>query len=377
MLFAAVLVLVGMAAFQNEANLLLLLVGIAAGALGFNVIAPAWMIRKIEVQRIVPEGLVAARPFKLVYVVRSRHRWLNCWSIVVGEKPGSARGVEFPRAFAAFLPAGAEQRIELTAQCPYRGKLSLPSIRVTSRFPFGLFSCSVDWRVAATTVVYPTVGRLTRDLWKDRRSGSAASRRHSRSTDQQEFNGVREYRHGDNYRWIHWRRSARTGELMVREMMPLRPAQLLVLLDPWPTRDTNQGMQASAESVIAFAATTLCEYLHRGHRVGLICRCAAPVVIPPGSGPAQRQRLLEELALIAPPAGEGLDQIITQVRWSHGWHAQCLVCSTRADVTHQRVVRFLAPRAEAVTIMTPEMEGYDTLMDMAKEPPLSASGRRQ
>ena len=32
--------------------------------------------------------------------------------------------------------------------------------------------------------------------------------------------------------------------------------------------------------------------------------------------------------------------------------------------------------AEAVTIMTPEMEGYDTLMDISKEPPLVAARRR-
>lgn len=271
LLFIAVLALVGLAALHNEANLWLLLVGMAIGTLCFSVVAPAWTVRKIEAQRILPDGVVAGHAFKIIYIVRNRRRWFSCWSLVIGEKSSGSRTVEFPRGFIPVLAPNTEQRIELTAQCNFRGRLTLPGIRITSRFPFGLFSCSVDLRAPATLVVYPSVARLTRDLWKDRRFGSASSRRSSRSTDQEEFYGVREYRQGDNYRWIHWRQSARTGELVVREMMPLRPAQVLIVLDPWPGQTEKNStarddVQAESEIVISLAATTICEYLHRDRK---------------------------------------------------------------------------------------------------------------
>src|SRR5262249_32037036 len=128
---------------------------------------------------------------------------------------------------------------------------------------------------------------------------------------------------------IHWRRSARTGDLVVREMIPLKPTQLIVLVDPWPGTPSpaEKGLPAistHAERVISAAATALCDALERGYRAGVLCRAARPIVIPPGSGRAQRQRILQELAMAQPGAAEPLDALVAQIRWSSGWHARCL-----------------------------------------------------
>jgi uncharacterized protein (DUF58 family) len=49
---------------------------------------------------------------------------------------------------------------------------------------------------------------------------------------QDEFHGLRPYRPGDSPRWVHWRTSARRGELMVREFEDLPSENLLLVFDP-------------------------------------------------------------------------------------------------------------------------------------------------
>jgi uncharacterized protein (DUF58 family) len=48
-----------------------------------------------------------------------------------------------------------------------------------------------------------------------------------------EFYGVKEHREGENPRFIHWRRSARTGTLVAKEMTQVSPPRLLILVDTY------------------------------------------------------------------------------------------------------------------------------------------------
>lgn len=365
----------GVAGLSNDANLLLLLFGIAAGVVACNAVAPLLMVRKLEVERSLPDAVVAGRPFKIVYAIRNKRRFLGAASLVVGEKPVRQGMPALPHAFVPMLPAGRERRIELMACSPTRGRMPLTAVRVTSRFPFGIFACSVDFALPAEVVIYPALGRFRSDPWQDGRlSRSGQSQRsHSSATLaswwSDEFYGLREYRQGDNLHWIHWRRSARTGQLVVREMMSPSPTQLLILLDPWPgeaaqTDSPSPGLpDQPAERLISAAATALCEGLERNQHVGLICRAAVPILLPPASGPQQRHRLLQELATAAPPRVESLNELVRRVRWPSGWHSRCLICATRFDREHESVVKFLAGRAEAVTLLGPDSELFESALE--------------
>jgi uncharacterized protein (DUF58 family) len=199
-----------------------------------------------------------------------------------------------------------------------------------------------------------------------------------------EFHGVREYRQGDNPRWIHWRRSARTGQLVIREHTVVHDSQLIVVLDPWPSPGTEPGgrrrpsghrrgaarhaRDPRVERLISAAATALCEALDRGHRVGLICRAAVPIIVAPAGGRAHRQRLLNELALIGPGRADGLDQLIAAIRWSTGWNARCLLFVPGTTDLHARAARMLGARAESLTVISPQTGSLDKLFDIAPAP---------
>jgi uncharacterized protein (DUF58 family) len=381
LLFGMVSVLIAVAALNSEANLLLLLSGMGAGAMLLNAVLPIITLRRVEVDRIMPEGVVAGRPFTIAYRVRSRRRWLRIWSLTVTEVPVDERVVRFPHLYIPVLLPRQEQRLELIGNCPRRTRLALQGVRIASRFPFGLFTCHVDLALPEWLTVYPAIGRLRRDPWRASRAAQSLAARKTREQENpEEFVGVREYREGDNYRWIHWRRSAHTGELVVREMIPLRQTRLIVMLDPWPensqqARRPSPGSEPdlTAERLISAAATAICAGLDQGHRVGLICRAALPLVVAPTSGRVHRQRMLRELATISPPADIPFDELAAGVHWSAGWNARCMILTARLDQQHQRVARVIGPRAEAILVLVPGTDAFDSVFDTAGTEP---AGRR-
>ena len=375
LLYVIVLVMVGLAALNSEANLLFLVCGIGVGVLLFSVIAPILMVRHVEVDRVIPNAVVAGRLFQIAYLVRNHRRWASVWSLVVEELSVSGAARRFPSAFVPVLAAGDRRRVELKGKCPCRGVVQLAGLRVVSRFPFGFFSWSVTQSLPVELIVYPAVGRLRGDPWRAyRQIGTTQSRLKRSHTSGDEFYGVREYRAGDNLRWIHWRRSARAGELVVREMAWLPSTQMTVMIDPWPgkpkktsTDSRGGGFDAPVEHLISTATTFICDALERGYRVGLICRGAESDAIAPAGGQAHRRRLLHALATLRPGGSERLDELVHRVRWAARFQARCLVAATHFDDSHERVIRFLGRYAEMVLSLTASSAMLEKLIELPTE----------
>jgi uncharacterized protein (DUF58 family) len=123
---------------------------------------------------------------------------------------------------------------------------------------------------------------------------SAAASRAGTGT---ELFGVREYRPGDPLRRIHWRSSARHGELIVREYEPPGIQSLGIFCDPAPTT------REAADQIARVAASEAWDCLRSGGRA---------VLWSPGAEPSTYDEsrsiwaLLEWLARYPSPV-EGLD----------------------------------------------------------------------
>src|SRR5262249_45521442 len=104
-----------------------------------------------------------------------------------------------------------------------RCRYALEPIRAVSGYPFGLVERSALLGQGEDLVVLPRLGRIhagnLRRFLSEATGGQGRQRRHPRLQPvlAAEFHGIRPYQHGDSPRWIHWRTSARRGELMVRE----------------------------------------------------------------------------------------------------------------------------------------------------------------
>lgn len=111
---------------------------------------------------------------------------------------------------------------------------------------------------------------------------------------------VREYRSGDELRRVHWRSTARHGELMVRlEERPWRSA-VTVLLDRRACAHRGHGAGGSLEWAVDFAASACVHLLARGEPVELVGDDGARLVVP--GTPGGRDAVLDALATLRPSA---------------------------------------------------------------------------
>jgi uncharacterized protein (DUF58 family) len=122
-----------------------------------------------------------------------------------------------------------------------------------------------------------------------------------------EFFGLRERRTGDDRRDVHWRSSARSGRLLVREYEDEHARHVVIGVDnalPDEARDAvTDGAMAPAveaqvsavERAISVAASLAAAYLEVGWTVEL---CARGCHVPSGAGKMHEARIGRALALL-------------------------------------------------------------------------------
>jgi uncharacterized protein (DUF58 family) len=128
------------------------------------------------------------------------------------------------------LPAGATAGMRYRVHGPRRGRHVLGPLQLRLVDPFGLVRRTVTGTDTVPLLVVPRVVPLGAGGPAGGAGGSGEGARRSIAVHGEDDVTAREYRHGDDLRKVHWRATARTGELMVRlEERPWRSSATLLL----------------------------------------------------------------------------------------------------------------------------------------------------
>jgi uncharacterized protein (DUF58 family) len=161
-----------------------------------------------------------------------------------------------------------------------------------------------------TALIYPALGkvdpRLLARFTAAERSGAMIRPRRG---GQDEFYGLKEYRQGENPRWIHWKRSARTGTLVTREMTLVSPPRLVLLVDTCCPNPTPQEL-AEGERAIAMAASLASHALETGLLVGLCAWSDKWVSIQPSRGKQHLREIMTALARLPRNSSQDLQSLL-------------------------------------------------------------------
>jgi len=263
--YMALACLVFGAAMLREVNLMLILGGMLFGPLLFNWRLSAVMLRGLEVRRKMPHGVCAGDLLVVNLELANTRRRIGSWAVAVQERicregNSGAEPVEHT-SFFAYVPAEGTLARGYRGRLPVRGRYRWEPVRVSTRFPFGLFRREISLGTSDTLLVFPRLGRLTQG-WIKRRQESfegthRRERRHSRVSG--DFYGVREWQHGDSRRWIHWRSTARHGTLVVRQFEQHRNRDVAILLDLWQPTHPSARQLENVELAVSFAATLVAD----------------------------------------------------------------------------------------------------------------------
>ncbi|MBL8729504.1 MAG: DUF58 domain-containing protein [Planctomycetes bacterium] len=131
-----------------------------------------------------------------------------------------------------------------------RGVRDVRALRITSRFPFGLFELGVRRPLAIEVVTYPPPSLATAAT--SRRSQTHG--RHHDGTQPATVAGLRPFRTGDAVRDVHWKATARRGVPIVKEREAEAGDARTVVVDRRASADELERDLAAATAAVLSAA---------------------------------------------------------------------------------------------------------------------------
>ncbi|MDX1522953.1 MAG: DUF58 domain-containing protein, partial [Anaerolineae bacterium] len=214
-------------------------------------------------------------------------------------------------------------RWETEGVCSRRGIFSLGPTTLRTSDPFNLYVVKLHYPQSVTLTVtppivpLPTIKVATGGRSGDERPRPKALERTETTT------SVRGYVPGDDLRAIHWRTSARRGQLFVRDFQHTPAGDWWIILDLEAGVQVGDGENSTEEYAITLAASLTDRGLRAGRAVGLMAYGqdlggpeAGLVRFRPQPGDAQRHQILQALATIN-PGTTPLAELLSQTRLGH------------------------------------------------------------
>jgi uncharacterized protein (DUF58 family) len=186
-----------------------------------------------------------------------------------------------PRFVLDRVEAGGRREVSYRVRSDLRGRYPLGPLQLRLTDPFGMCELTRSFSAFDTLTVIPRTESLPAVRLAGEASGYGDGRQRSLALAGDDDIIPRVYRYGDDLRRVHWRSTARYGELMVRrEEQPQRP-RCTVLLDTRRVAYEGAGPDSAFEWAVSGAASALMHLLERGFAVRLLTDTGTSV---PGEG---------------------------------------------------------------------------------------------
>lgn len=285
-------VLVAIAATNTGNNALYLVVAVMLGALVVSGVVSRHNVDGLEVDVKSRGEVFANQPFRIHFSLKNRSRWFSHWLLLVSASR-SPSGGGAPRLIP-YLPRRGESRGRLEMLIPRRGLHRIRAVHVSSLFPFGFFRKGVRYHVDLELLVLPELYAVaSTDVEEVGRFGDEPVPRAGWGHD---LHSLRGFRQGDDPRGIHWKQTARTGEMIYMERETEESRRLSILFENGVGALEGEERERF-ERLVSEAATTAVDFLDRSFEVELVMRDRR---LPFGLGRRHRYAILEALALVEP-----------------------------------------------------------------------------
>ena len=232
------------------------------------------------------------------------------------------------------LPPKRQRHWAVRTICRRRGRFALGPLSLISGDPLGLFEFKRDLKVSSDIVIYPAmipIPSFAPPLGQLPGGDAVRQRTHYITTN---VAGVRDYAPGDSFNRIHWRSTARTGRLVVKEfeldptadiwLLPDMSAETQYSLpvtepepqDPWiailrgRSRPEIEISPTTEEYTVTVAASVAQHFVYKDRAVGMMTYGQGREVLQPDRGHRQLTKILETLAVVRAEGDVSLAQVL-------------------------------------------------------------------
>ena len=266
---------------------------------------------------------------RATYTIRNTGRLPKLWLEVYGRSnlpvplPGRALALG-PRGERAWLA-----RVPLTR----RGHFRVEPLSIRTGDPFGLFESFAQVGQPASVIVYPRVEALPG--WRLPPAALVGSHANPERTAQTtpHVTSIRSYVPGDAYNRIHWKSSARHGDLQVKEFDLEQTADVWLVLDLQASAHAGSGDESTLEYGVRAAASMAARALRENRSLGMTSAGATQLVLPADRGARQYQKVMQLLAAVHADARRPLSEVLLEglARLRRGMTALIITPSTERD----------------------------------------------
>ena len=321
---------IGTAAYNASSNILFITLSLLLACLILSGVLSWLNMRGVQWRLQLAPPLRAGHDAVVVVELRNRKRFLPSYGLIFelltrpvedhtgmrAETTLTARGSEVRAALAkadaaetrgrlplaSRLDPGGETRLEWVVKPERRGRFRVELVSVGSLFPFGFLRKDIGTEVISEAIVWPAPAEYRRHAVAVTRR-SIGGERVARAGSGGDLLALRRYNTGDSHRLIHWKASARTGTLLVRQMA----AESAEGYSLWLRTDAGIWSRPEQFELLISLVATLAEDLFRAGRLQAV---AIDDGVPmPTRRVHDLELLLDKLALARPrveaaPAGE-------------------------------------------------------------------------
>ena len=214
-----------------------------------------------------------------------------------------------------------------------RGHFRVDPLQIRTGDPFGLFESVAGVGHGVNVVVYPRVERIPHwRLPSAELDGNHASRERALQTTPL-ATGVRPYAPGDAFNRIHWKSTARHGDIHVKEFDLEQTADAWIVLDLDAGVQEGKGDRSTVEVGVRVAASIAAKALEEGRALGLTVSGRHTTAIQADRGARQRLKVMQLLAAVegdgSTPLAEAL--VVTLPRLRRGMTAVVITASDESE----------------------------------------------
>ncbi len=284
--FIIILFLVGIAAINTGNNLLYLVVSMLLSLIIISGIMSESTLRNITIKRSAIYHTFAGKPALITWKVSSEKRYTASYSFIVEEIP-----VEDMTSMDLYTlklnPKGTFTR-NIKYIFNRRGLYTLKGFKISTRFPFGLFTKGREESVKTEVLVFPRIKPLKHIPPHGIITGDYTQRK--KGTGSQPYT-LRDYTTADDSRLIHWKSTAKSLKLLAKEFEKEGDRRALIILQNYGQTTLNDRFEELVEH-----AASLANYLiNKGCSVGLK---TMDLEVPCRGGKKQLFAILRTLAIV-------------------------------------------------------------------------------
>jgi uncharacterized protein (DUF58 family) len=250
-------------------------------------------LKNLKIVRKAPREVTQFEPVSVTLEVENRKRFWDSKSLQLVDylEDGSDIGA----CFVAQVRPKQTQKTSYRCVFPRRGKFTLRRIHVISRYPFGWIRRAIARIMEDELLVLPALLPVEQVLEMSRLEvGEITTNRKGHGAG---LYGIRKYQESESTRDVHWKLTAQTGSLMVREFESDEHRQASVLLDNRLPEGHDEHLLERFELAIIVAASLVGALIKSGYQVELVTASGS---VSFDERPSQTKRCQRALALLHP-----------------------------------------------------------------------------